>query len=528
MSGIEIWIDTSLNLSLTTSIRCGMIPSFDVGQSLYLSCNGVQGRYVTVRLPGDNRVLSLCEVQVFPADFVYPQPNVATKGEAVQSSTLFPAGAYRAIDGKRDTYYSEGSCSHTVGNETDPWWRVDLHQIFIISEVKITNRGDCCHERLDGAEIRIGNSLDNNGNDNPRCTNITHIPRGNTFTFTCDSGSMEGRYVNVVIPGDEKILTLCEVEVYGDPAVEPLKQVALWKNTYQSSTWNQGQHHYWISGGAHKPVGLCLDHTFNKDCCSRTYWNQNPWWRVDLGSEYRVSVVVIYNRGDCCSGNIIGAKIKIGKADSHSHNPTCAKISSSELVQTFYCSEMVGRYVSINIRSEYQVLTFCRLEVYGSPVQQPVTLPTPPPPTAVTFPSVSVEIGGMTVLLMNEKLGWSDALLYCRLHHWDLLSVHSPDEQTLVEELLTNSTFVLSDNVWLGLRRELMGLRWFWMSGDAVTFDKWRMYPPLFPTSCGGMESEGGLWRPVPCGELNNFLCQSAPAPMPQRVYYYSSKVKTP
>uniref|UniRef100_A0A8C6SFJ4 Fucolectin tachylectin-4 pentraxin-1 domain-containing protein n=1 Tax=Neogobius melanostomus TaxID=47308 RepID=A0A8C6SFJ4_9GOBI len=125
----------------------------------------------------------------------YPRANVALKGEAVQSSTLFPSGANRAIDGKRHTFYTEGSCSHTAVHET----------------------GDCCPERLDGAEIRIGNSLDNNGNDNPRCATITHIPRGNTFTFTCQSGSMEGRYVNVVIPGDNKILTLCEVEVYADP-----------------------------------------------------------------------------------------------------------------------------------------------------------------------------------------------------------------------------------------------------------------------------------------------------------------------
>lgn len=98
----------------------------------------------------------------------YPLPNVALKGEATQSSTLYPAGAYRAIDGKRYTFYTEGSCSHTAGNETGPWWRVDLGQTYIVTTVKVTNRGDCCAERLDGAEIRIGNSLENNGNNNPR------------------------------------------------------------------------------------------------------------------------------------------------------------------------------------------------------------------------------------------------------------------------------------------------------------------------------------------------------------------------
>uniref|UniRef100_A0A8C6SHB0 Fucolectin tachylectin-4 pentraxin-1 domain-containing protein n=1 Tax=Neogobius melanostomus TaxID=47308 RepID=A0A8C6SHB0_9GOBI len=136
--------------------------------------------------------------------FPYPRANVALKGEAVQSSTLFPSGANRAIDGKRHTFYTEGSCSHTAVHETAPGGEWTCTRCL-------------SSPRLDGAEIRIGNSLDNNGNDNPRCATITHIPRGNTFTFTCQSGSMEGRYVNVVIPGDNKILTLCEVEVYADP-----------------------------------------------------------------------------------------------------------------------------------------------------------------------------------------------------------------------------------------------------------------------------------------------------------------------
>ena len=99
---------------------------------------------------------------------VYPLPNVALKGEATQSSTLSFATASKAIDGRRNSFYSYGSCSHTAENESNPWWRVALPGTYIVKHVKITNRGDCCAERLDGAEIRIGNSLENNGNDNPR------------------------------------------------------------------------------------------------------------------------------------------------------------------------------------------------------------------------------------------------------------------------------------------------------------------------------------------------------------------------
>lgn len=106
----------------------------------------------------------------------YPLPNVALKGKASQSSTLSFSDASKAIDGRRNSFYSSGYCSHTAGDETDPWWRVDLQKTFIITSVKVTNRGDCCHERLDGAEIRIGNEPTNNGNNNSRswqeCINL--------------------------------------------------------------------------------------------------------------------------------------------------------------------------------------------------------------------------------------------------------------------------------------------------------------------------------------------------------------------
>ena len=46
-----------------------------------------------------------------------------------------------------------------------------------------------------------------------RCAVISSIPAGATYTFKCSG--MEGRYVNIVIPGKKKILTLSEVEVYG-------------------------------------------------------------------------------------------------------------------------------------------------------------------------------------------------------------------------------------------------------------------------------------------------------------------------
>ncbi len=47
-----------------------------------------------------------------------------------------------------------------------------------------------------------------------RCAVIPAIPAGESYSYSCNG--MEGRYVNLIIPGDMKILTLCEVEVYGE------------------------------------------------------------------------------------------------------------------------------------------------------------------------------------------------------------------------------------------------------------------------------------------------------------------------
>ncbi|KAJ8415643.1 hypothetical protein AAFF_G00402000, partial [Aldrovandia affinis] len=191
----------------------------------------MEGRYVNIIRPGCYKFLTLCEVEVkatqtedmvmdpvtsdgdrFKASqcSVTVPENAASGGNATQSSTGYGGGAERAIDKNRNTIYDAKSCTHTEA-ETDPWWRVDLLRKHRVTSVTITNRGDCCPERLDGAEIRIGNSMENNGNNNPVCAVVSTIPAGESATFECHE--MEGHYVNIIQSGCYKFLTLCEVEV---------------------------------------------------------------------------------------------------------------------------------------------------------------------------------------------------------------------------------------------------------------------------------------------------------------------------
>uniref|UniRef100_L7N3E3 Fucolectin tachylectin-4 pentraxin-1 domain-containing protein n=1 Tax=Xenopus tropicalis TaxID=8364 RepID=L7N3E3_XENTR len=137
--------------------------------------------------------------------------NLAISGEAQQSSVYSPApqfSAATAIDGIEETNIYKSPCVLTNRNH-EPWWRLDLKKRYKIRTVVIVNRGDCCSERLKGAQIRVGNSPDNN---NPVCATITDVSRA-LITVFCHG--MVGRYVSVVIPGRAEYLTLCEVEVYG-------------------------------------------------------------------------------------------------------------------------------------------------------------------------------------------------------------------------------------------------------------------------------------------------------------------------
>ena len=63
--------------------------------------------------------------------------------------------ASKAVDGNSKADYNSGFCTHTFYHN-HPWWRVDLGRVEPVIEVYIVNRGDCCGERLNAFEIRVG------------------------------------------------------------------------------------------------------------------------------------------------------------------------------------------------------------------------------------------------------------------------------------------------------------------------------------------------------------------------------------
>uniref|UniRef100_A0A673HHT5 Fucolectin tachylectin-4 pentraxin-1 domain-containing protein n=1 Tax=Sinocyclocheilus rhinocerous TaxID=307959 RepID=A0A673HHT5_9TELE len=210
IDGAEIRIGNKPSDLLSNPV-CIVVSTIPAGATYSYSCHGMEGRYgryVFVNLPGTSKILTLCEVGVY---VIFPD-NLATGRNVTQSSNFGAWFAEQAIDFNPGLTKSYSACSSTSA-QTNSWWRVDLSSVYRVSRVVVTNRLDCCPERINGAEIRIGNSLENNGNNHPICAVISSIPAGVSFTYICND--MEGRYVNLFIPGDKRFLTVCEVEVYG-------------------------------------------------------------------------------------------------------------------------------------------------------------------------------------------------------------------------------------------------------------------------------------------------------------------------
>jgi putative heme-binding domain-containing protein len=106
--------------------------------------------------------------------------------------------------------------------------------------------------------------------------------------------SVKGRYVRVELPGRQRTLTLAEVEVYSGGV-----NVARKGKARQSSTSHDGDAARAIDGNTSGNYGDGgQSHTREG--------TRNPWWEVDLGREYPVEKVVVYNRTD---GNL-GSRLK--------------------------------------------------------------------------------------------------------------------------------------------------------------------------------------------------------------------------
>ncbi len=96
-----------------------------------------KGRFIRIELPGESKMLSLAEVQVFSSSI-----NIALKGIATQSSTDFIGPPQLAIDGNTNGDFNIAKSTTHTKVENNPWWEVKLAQLSSIDKIVIWNRTD--------------------------------------------------------------------------------------------------------------------------------------------------------------------------------------------------------------------------------------------------------------------------------------------------------------------------------------------------------------------------------------------------
>ncbi|XP_070535677.1 uncharacterized protein [Ptychodera flava] len=408
--GAEVRVGNSPNLDDNDVCGAQVTESDIANENIEIICacgEPINGRYVSVHLPGITRSLTLCEVSVGgiavatekPEECVVPPNliNVAAGKQASQISDAGKATASRAVDGDKNSNYKEKSCSKT-GSESDPWWSVDLGDSRDVYQVTITNRQDCCAERILDAEVRVGDSR--NIARNALCgTKVTEDEMNQeTIVLICACGDpLNGRFVSVQLAGSARALTLCEVEVWTEgtltvaPTLAPDVSTIEFFTTEEPCVFPESIEDVIHAGSvveqsstkksnvAARAVDGNKNSVLSEGSCSMTNKEFEPWFKVDLGVSRDIHQVTITNRADCCSFRLKGAVVRVGDNPDHTKNPICGgplndrRVKEETVPVICGCDDpMPGRYISVQLFDKTQQLTICEIEAFAMPLASPV------------------------------------------------------------------------------------------------------------------------------------------------------------
>jgi mono/diheme cytochrome c family protein len=108
----------------------------------------VRGRYVRIEHQ-PKAWLQIAEVQALKG-----AENAALKGKATQSTVSHGGSPEKAIDGKTDGVFDNGSVIHNAQDDPSPWWEVDLGADEPLDKLVVWNRAEV-GERIIGARVIV-------------------------------------------------------------------------------------------------------------------------------------------------------------------------------------------------------------------------------------------------------------------------------------------------------------------------------------------------------------------------------------
>lgn len=158
----------------------------------------------------------------------------------------------------------------------------------------------------------------------------------------------------------------------GASPVQPTN-VALKKPTTSSSIYRATEaRDQGASGESSKAVDGNTSQVFSQNSMALTNVGPNQFWQVDLGGNFKISNIRIFNRTDCCSERIVGAMVQILGQDGKVVAQTAINQSSPTydipIAQMASITGGVGRFVRIiSAPKADNYLQLAEVEVYGIP-----------------------------------------------------------------------------------------------------------------------------------------------------------------
>ncbi|XP_067660291.1 uncharacterized protein [Haliotis asinina] len=293
------------------------------------------------------------------------------------------ASSSLAVDGNYNSNFFAGSCfsSDVPANDPNPFWFVDLGSRVYVSGLTITNRGDCCADRLSGLTIEVFEFSPPTSIEIPEFCSmvIDGVDLGQTVSLSC-SRMVTGRYVRIRKPAATDPLTICEVFVSGGNFNKNLLNIPYTNVARNRPVRASSQFNFAVTNLTASP-GLAVDGNFDTDfvngrsCYSSAIGDLTPTLYIDLGAYYYINSIIITNRGDCCAERLRNINVGTLLKDPYRFVELprlCDAITGNVpgganfTVNCF--APTVGRYIKIQKTRHVDgndLLTLCEVQVNG-------------------------------------------------------------------------------------------------------------------------------------------------------------------
>lgn len=183
------------------------------------------GRYVKIKQTSSNVYINLAEVEVYDSSNTLVSNNKTITGSSVQDTNAWA----NLVDGNKTNFTS-------TSNTTSEYLQIDLGAVKEIQRISITNRTDCCKDRINGVKVQILNESNVSVKETPTITLPNSSNAADTYTLTFPENIWKGTY-NVGSP----LKCLSDVGTTGAANVyrlDSLTQIRLYPDATIATSWD--------------------------------------------------------------------------------------------------------------------------------------------------------------------------------------------------------------------------------------------------------------------------------------------------